>query len=85
MSIKIHILKYDDPDMAIRSIMRFDSIFKIPDMKKLTDAQIVRHVANIALKKSKTLEGRAKYKKVVSVYTSYIIKLERRIRNTKDF
>jgi len=82
--MKIHILKYDNPDIAIKSIRRLDSIPSIPDGKKLADAQIMRHVANAASKKSKTLKERVKCKKVVSIYTSYIIKLERRIRSSRN-
>ena len=84
MSMKIHILKYDNPDIAIKSIRKLDSIPSIPDDKKLADAQIMRHVANAASKKSKTLKERVRFKKVVSIYTSYIIKLERRIKRMRS-
>jgi hypothetical protein len=80
MSVKINILKYDSPKAAIKSIQRLEASRKIKDEQKLINAKIVRHVASTKAKRSATLSERANYKKVTSVYSVYILKVERRMK-----
>jgi hypothetical protein len=80
MSIKINILKYDNPSVAIRSIQKLEASRKILDEQRLINAKIVRHVASTSMKRSKSPGERANYRKVMSIYSAYILQLERRIK-----
>ena len=81
MPIKINILKYDNPNIAIKSIQKLEASRKVSDEQKLINARIVRHVANTHMKRSKSPAERANYKKVVSIYAAYILQLEKRIKS----
>ena len=80
MPIKINILKYDSPKVAARSIALLEAKRSIPDSQKLTNARIIRHIASVSMKRAASPSDRANFKKVVSIYNSYISKLEQRIR-----
>ena len=82
MPIKINILKYDNPNAAIKSIQKLEASNKIPDEQKLINAKIIRHIANTNMKRSKSPAERANYKKVTSIYVAYILQLERRIKSS---
>tara|TARA_B100000131_G_scaffold121744_1_gene118804 strand:- start:27 stop:281 length:255 start_codon:yes stop_codon:yes gene_type:complete len=81
MPLKIKILKYDNPSIAAKSISKLESLSKVPDEQKLTNARIIRHIANTCMKRSSTPSERENYKKVTSIYSAYILKIEKRIRS----
>ncbi len=80
MALKIRGLEYNNAENAIKSVLKMERM-KISDDIRMRDAKIIRHVANIAAKRSSSADERANYKNAVSVYASYIIRLRKRMKD----
>ena len=82
MALKIRGLGYKNSIEAMDSVLKMERM-SISDELRLRDADMLRYVARVAAKRSSDPNERSEYKKAESIYSTYVIRLKKRIKSKK--